>query len=143
MNPLINGFQLSASQLEGFEEFWQTYPRKVSKGRAKVAWHQTTGVRPPLPELLAALRQHIKQENWLCDGGMFIPYPASWLNAERWEDELVIDLGPNVNGKQWHESASGIEAKGLELNISPEQFDDWQAFRAAVLRAVDTTLRAA
>jgi len=136
MNGLINGFQLSPSQLEGFEEFWKAYPRKKSKGIAKLAWHQTAGIRPSLPELLSVLEQHKKQEDWLCDGGMFIPYLASWLRAERWEDELVIDLGANVNGKQWHETASGIEAKGSELNISPEQFDDWQAFRAAVLRAV-------
>ena len=130
-------------EIDEFKLFWRAYPRRVSIAVARRAWQRTAGIRPAWPELSAILERHKKQEDWLRDGGMFIPYPASWLNAERWEDELVIDLGANVNGKQWHETASGIEAKGRELNISPEQFDDWQAFRAAVLRAADTTLRAA
>ena len=64
----------------------------------------------------------------------FIPYPATWLRGERWEDELVVVLPDVVNEKPWHETASGIEAKGRELGLDPSQFDTWPAFKVAVLQ---------
>jgi len=126
-----------------FEHWWAEYPKKVGKLDAMKAWRQVAAHFPPIEQMLSLLQQQKLTEMWLEDAGKYIPYPASYLRAGRFLDELEVDLGPNVNGKQWHETASGIEAKGLELNISPDQFDDWQAFRAAVLRAADTTLRAA
>lgn len=43
--------------------------------------------------------------------------------------------------KPWHQTASGVEKRGAELGITPDQFcdefgrQDWQAFRVAVLEA--------
>jgi hypothetical protein len=63
-----------------FEEFWKAYPKKKAKGAAWKAWQQIA--LPPVERLLAAL----KQQNM--DGtSKFTPYPASWLNSARWEDE--------------------------------------------------------
>ena len=28
-----------------------------------------------------------RSDQWIKDGGRFIPHPASWLNAARWEDQ--------------------------------------------------------
>ena len=39
--------------------------------------------------MLETLRVQCQQLDWLKDGGQFIPYPASWLRAARWEDEPV------------------------------------------------------
>lgn len=135
--------------MEGFEEFWRQYPRKVAKGDARKAWIQTAKIRPLLQVLLSALEAQKHQEQWLKDGGQFIPYPATWIRGERWDDELVIDLGSNKNGKPWHETASGTESKGKELGLLPVQFvdelgrQDWQAFRAAVLKAANVELKRA
>ncbi|WP_268798034.1 hypothetical protein [Pseudomonas huanghezhanensis] len=38
--------------------------------------------------LMTALAEHMAQESWSRDNGQFVPLPASWLNARRWEDEL-------------------------------------------------------
>ena len=130
--------------LEEFEAFWAAYPRKVSKGVARRAWEKTSRIRPPLQARLEILEQHEQPEDWLRDGGMFIPYPASWLNAERWDDVLEIQLGANKNGKLWHETASGITAKGQELGITQDQYGgDWLAFRAAVYRAAGVEMKRA
>jgi hypothetical protein len=126
--------------VESFEKFWSSYPRRVAKGDARKAWLQTAKIRPPMPLLLAAVEAQKQSEQWLKDGGTFIPYPASWLRAERWDDELMVDLGAHKGGKPWHETASGIESKGRELGLLPEQFcledgrQDWQSFSAAVKR---------
>ena len=40
-----------------------------------------------------------------------------------------------VNEKPWHETASGIEAKGAELGIYPKDFETFPHFKTAVMRA--------
>ena len=75
---------------EGFLLFWETYPKKRAKDKAWKAW-QTNGCEARREEILSALSNHIDLPEWLKDDGQFIPYPASWLNAKRWED--VIEGG--------------------------------------------------
>jgi len=120
--------------LEEFEEFWKVYPKKVAKADARKAWQQTKTVRPELSKLIMAIQSHCRTEQWMRNSGAFIPYPATWLRGERWEDELTIVLPDVVNEKPWHETASGIEAKGKELGLDPSQFDHWQAFKVAVMQ---------
>ena len=38
-----------------------------------------------------ALELHKKSEQWTKDKGRFIPNPSTWLNQERWNDELKIE----------------------------------------------------
>ncbi|MBE3119592.1 MAG: hypothetical protein IMZ50_12670, partial [Candidatus Atribacteria bacterium] len=66
-----------------FADFWKAYPRKVGKGAARKAWKATTGKRPELPCLLAAVAKAKGSDQWVKEGGQFIPHPATWLNQER------------------------------------------------------------
>ena len=121
---------------DGFNEMWAAYPRKCAKADARKAWKQTENIRPPLADILKAIEDQKTCCQWTKDGGAFIPYAASWIRGERWEDSHKIDLGCNCNGKAWYESATGIEAKARELNLSVDKFGgDWQAFKAGVYRA--------
>jgi hypothetical protein len=72
---------------EDFTEFWEEYPRKVGKCRALEAWEGTADYRPPLPELLALLREFGDRQVCSDFGKQGIPYPATWLRDHRWEDE--------------------------------------------------------
>lgn len=71
-----------------FAEFWLIYPRHVAKVAAKRAW-----LRLARREKLAALEALVSWRRvWLQrDEQEFIPHPASWLNGERWDDELPAD----------------------------------------------------
>jgi hypothetical protein len=75
-----------------FEQFWKLYPRKCSKGDARKAWIQTSKIRPPFAQLLKAIYAARASEQWKKDAGSFIPYPATWLRGERWDDQLEVDL---------------------------------------------------
>jgi len=72
-----------------FDEFWQAFPKKKSKGQAKKAWDKLRKEKklPPLPTMLQAIAAAKAGHDWQKDGGKYIPYPATWLNGERWEDE--------------------------------------------------------
>lgn len=67
-----------------FSTFWNAYPRKAGKGAAQKAFAK---VRAPLDILLSALEAQKRSDQWNRDGGQYIPYPATWLNQRRWEDE--------------------------------------------------------
>lgn len=74
--------------LDGFDEFWQTYPRKIGKGQAKKAW--TKAVRSTHPHVI--IRGATEFYQWCVrdqTDAQFIPHPATWLNGERWLDERV------------------------------------------------------
>jgi hypothetical protein len=77
------------SQPLGFDEFWKEYPRKVNKKESLTAWKKAK--LPPLETLLNVLNKHKESEQWTKDNGKFIPHPSTWLNKERWNDELSSD----------------------------------------------------
>lgn len=73
-----------------FETFWDAYPRKVAKKDARVAFARVNPDMELFTRMLEAIAAQRVSKQWR-DG--FIPYPATWLNGERWADEIV-DLVP-------------------------------------------------
>jgi hypothetical protein len=71
-----------------FLTFWDAYPRKVGKDAAWKKWKSRNGDRPFLDDLLLSLEKQKSSEQWIKDGGQFIPHPATWLNQGRWADEI-------------------------------------------------------
>jgi len=120
-----------SDDLKLFDEFYSAYPKKQNKPDAKKAWQQTIEARPSLSVLISAILEQSKSKSWM-EG--YVPLPASWLRGHRWADETEIKLAGVVNEKLWHETASGIEAKGKELGLDPSQFDSFPAFKVAVMR---------
>ena len=76
------------SLAESFDAFWQAYPKKRSKGKAWKAWIKIRPGEELLKTMLVATGRAKQSRDWQEDGGQFIPYPATWLNAKSWEDEI-------------------------------------------------------
>ena len=73
---------------ESFERFWSCYPRKTAKQNALKAWLKLKPDEALVNGILSALERFKKTEQWLRDNGRYIPYPATWLEDRRWEDEV-------------------------------------------------------
>lgn len=71
-----------------FLNFWECYPKKVGKGGAWKAWKRLGAGRPPVGMMREAVQAQQHSEDWMKEGGRYIPHPATWLNGRRWEDEL-------------------------------------------------------
>ena len=71
---------------ELFNQFWQAYPRKASKKDAFKAFKAIKGIEKLLPDILSDIEIKRKSESWTKDKGQFIPYPATYLRGERWND---------------------------------------------------------
>jgi hypothetical protein len=70
-----------------FNLFWERYPKKLAKINPDEKLFNL---------ILEKLELYKQSEAWLKDGGQFIPYPATWLNGRRWEDEIT----PAIQGKK-------------------------------------------
>lgn len=76
----------------GFEKFWEVYPRKVGKKAALRAYSKLKPDTDTLTNILTAVSEQSKTL-WVNKEPEFIPHPATWLNSERWNDELPNKIG--------------------------------------------------
>jgi len=75
----------ASPSLRWFDDFWRAYPRKVGKPAARTAWGRLKNADDE--PLMAGIERWKQTEQWQKEGGKFIPYPATFLNQRRWEDE--------------------------------------------------------
>jgi len=70
-----------------FNLWWEAYPLKKGKSTAFKAWQKAD--RLPIDQMLSILHEQItKERQW--KNKQFIPHPSTYLNQERWEDEITI-----------------------------------------------------
>ena len=77
---------------ERFKEFYNEYPRKVNK-KETLNWFLK---KKPNKDLFNLIMTKLKEQKKYWKETKYIPYPTSWLNGEKWEDELdenIIDDG--------------------------------------------------
>lgn len=71
-----------------FEKFWAAYPRKIGKKKAKAIWEKLNPDETLVNKIIEAISAQGESVQWKKDGGVFIPHPSTWLNGERWNDEM-------------------------------------------------------
>lgn len=80
--------RLKPSEIDArFADFWFLYPKKVSKGHARKMYESALKKTDP-DTILRALRRQLPELK--SKERQFIPNPGTWLNGERWEDEVVL-----------------------------------------------------
>lgn len=86
-----------------FEQFWDAYPRKQGKGKAREKFAEAIR-KTTLDVMLTAIAWQRFAPQWTKDGGQYIPLPATWLHQERWDDQ------PSVQPLVKERTAKNIEA---------------------------------
>ena len=76
--------------------FWKAYPRKTNIAPAEKAFKKINPDKVFLNEILLKIEEAKKSDDWQKEKGQYIPYPATWLNARGWEDEIPVK-------KSWQE----------------------------------------
>jgi hypothetical protein len=76
-----------------FDIFWKAYPRKVSPANAKRSFAKLKVDEEMLKKMLHAIEAQ-KRSVWLDKDPQYIPHPSTWLNGERWEDEVAVPAQP-------------------------------------------------
>ena len=112
-----------------FENFWSQYPKKVGKLTAKRSWEKLS--LDNQQKALEAIVEHRKY--WVAKGTdwEFIPHASTWLNNQRFFDEIVIEQKENKRPPlPWYASDELTLAKGRELGLNPNAGETFAQFRA-------------
>lgn len=87
-----------------FSRFWVQYPRHVARAAAVKAWDRIKPDSDTIAQIMHNLaKRKQNDQQWLKDGGAFIPHPATYLNQARWTDEIMAQAPVVVSGKTQHD----------------------------------------
>ena len=78
-----------------FDEFWQSFPRKIGKDKAGKAYEKAMK-KVQHDDLMFALSQQLP--GMAAREPQFVPHAATWLNQERWNDEIEQSHGKSGRG---------------------------------------------
>lgn len=70
-----------------FDRFWDVYPRKVGKGAARTAWAKAV-LKVDDPDVIVDAAT-VQAATVLAGSDRFTPHPTTWLNQERWTDDVA------------------------------------------------------
>lgn len=120
--PATNSHQNPTTDVaEEFDDFWTIYPRKEGKGAARKAWAKAVKILPAA-ELLPIVRSFSVRVHGTEQ--RFIPFPATWLNQERWADE-VNDQQAEANGENGWFQPFSLPLPPADVANDPEQYEAW------------------
>lgn len=92
-----------------FEQFWKAYPKKTNKAFAKKVFDKLKVDEPLLTKMVQALAAQSKTI-WKDKDPQYIPHPSTWLNGERWEDEVSTFAKPLTDAERATNRALGRPA---------------------------------
>lgn len=76
-----------------FDKFWKIYPRKIGKGKAKDAFNKAV-LKTTLSTIMDAVSEYAQSVHR--KDPKFIPHAATWLNQERWDDDIEALQGVDI-----------------------------------------------
>ncbi len=69
-----------------FNEFWSIYPKKLKKQEAYRAFCKVNPNNDLFQKIIMSVKKCRRWRGW--NDKKYIPYPATWLNNKRWEDDI-------------------------------------------------------
>jgi hypothetical protein len=94
---------MTAPQRSWFDEWWALFWRRVAKKAAELAFQKHVQTEARFREVMAATRAQLPE--MLQRHPSKRPHPATWLNGERWEDEVNSETRLASRGGSANKSA--------------------------------------
>ena len=111
-----------------WEDFWELYPRKVGKKVARTAWAKLTSQQKVVA--MTALPNHLQYWKQKETDSEFIPFPATWLNQERFEDEIDLTVKSERPKLPWYSSDALTMEHGRKIGLNPHPGESMQQYRS-------------
>lgn len=127
--------ELKEDKEKGFERFWELYPSKRKKPVARIAWmNMRVHSEEQYALINAAVERYKKTNQWQEENGRYIPDPDTFLQDERWTDEIKLSEAVRAADREAQEKDEWI-AKNKErwAAIPPEK----RKYRLACFMGLD------
>ena len=86
---------------DSFDQWWELYPRKVSKKNARQAWARAIKRGADQAELIDDIEARaVIWGTWPKVDHQFIPHPTTFLNGDRWDDPMPQARRSQFDGHQ-------------------------------------------
>ena len=90
-NPIIRKKESKNKEInKDFEKFWKAYPKKVGKKKVQDKFDANNF---PIDLIIKNIELQKKSDQW--QNQQYIPNPETYLNQERWTDEVVLPFVPD------------------------------------------------
>ena len=90
-NPIIRKKESKNKESnKDFEKFWKAYPKKVGKKKVQDKFDAKDF---PIDLIIKNIELQKKSDQW--QNQQYIPNPETYLNQERWTDEVVLPFVPD------------------------------------------------
>lgn len=76
---------------KNFPDWWSIWEKKKAKGDAEKAYKAAVPKKISHDDLMAKTRAYWAHVKATGTDLQYVPYPASWLRAEQWDDDLTAD----------------------------------------------------
>lgn len=93
--PLSIQYSRQNSKTGEFEKFWNLYPKKVDKRKSEQKWNNLPKTTQEL--ILLDLPKRNQTDQWQKNSGQFVPNPTTYLNGERWNDQISSQINSTQN----------------------------------------------
>jgi len=109
-----------------FEDFWKQYPKKVAKKKAKTTYQRLATSKKKEKNIMEGLKKYQKKWRTEKTDVKFIPNPITWLNQERWTDDVIISNDPynknaRANEEKWKQTKEQEKRKYQEYQVEDGQ----------------------
>ena len=114
-----------------FDDFYKLYPRKISRSNAEKSFKKLNK-----RDKVLAYEGIVKYNKFWAENKtepQYIPYPSTWLNQKRWEDELII--------KEVKTSKTNHDAEVLKFREKQKRLEDDAASEDEIQDALKGFLR--
>lgn len=113
-----------------FQEFWNQYPRKIGRAKVEKIWERIMrdNINSKAPfdlahKIIESVQAQKKTDQLGNPDQKFIPYPATWLNQKRWQDEIEIKrlngsgstIDPSMG--DWSKIREHIQRRGTSVKL--------------------------
>ena len=123
---------------EGFEGFWRKYPRRQGRYDALSAWKKIKPDEALRESIMKGLEKAIGREEWLREGGRYVPMASTWLEGRRWEDEDISCSEPPIGRSEWgnkgYSREYGSSFSEWNENVREPTYGDPEEFFELALR---------
>lgn len=94
--------------VDWFSTFWLVYPKKIGKKECRKKW-KLRKLDEKGEMIVTDVRARLATDRKWING--YIPNPATYINGDRWEDEIqLVEMGQRSGAQDWLEDQGGEHA---------------------------------
>ena len=97
-----------------FDDLWSIYPKKVGKGQARKAFNAALR-KVDYDKIHSALIDYVKASTG--KDKKYLPHLSTWLNGERWDDELQEQSLQDMTSEQQMQAILGSSEPSISQSL--------------------------